>query len=518
MNSQGAHDDLASHDGREPVTRTAAEWLWALLPIGGSVFCLSALVYYHLHHDDLAVASTLQVLIAGIYRFLGFAPAFLFFLLLLSWSSIWFVVGRIDRPMGRLLRLAAMTVMLGVLMNLGEGRAEPAFRKGELGAWLAEHLVASFGYYPSLVMVWAVTFGALLLATDYFFSEYFERLRPSEERADEGVEAAVTDHLKQLGTVPGPARREAETGPAVVEVRSEPAAGAAVPHGAPSASVVADDAEVDVEPLVDVPTEPAVYRPRRRSYFDRRQAEDVAESAFGRVDESWVPTGPDAQEIENPEIGTGAAATTAEPARESAPVVEADGSGVSGSEHVDEVVVEAVAEVVVEPSAEAADAAPTAEPELALPAAPLVAESPADESAAVAAVPGEGAQAAASEPPLDAAEAEASASEEPIVPIPRPEVVPERSRQERVVTTPREPELPRDREGVRQQVLFGPNLDDVLVAEAVEAVTTWRRASATFLQRKLRIDYDLACRVMAELGRRGIVELEADATHGRVLG
>lgn len=484
MNSQGAHDELANRYGKEPVTRTAAEWLWALLPIGGSVFCLSALVYYHLHHDELAVASTLQVLIAGLYRFLGFAPAFLFFLLLLSWSSIWFVVGRIDRPMGRLLRLAAMTVMLGVLMNLGENGSEPAFRKGELGAWLAEHLVASFGYYPSLVMVWAVTFGALLLATDYFFSEYFERLRPTEAR-DEGVETAVTDHLKQLGTVLEPARSEAPPDPASAGARRELAAdGPAALQSAPAATVVSDDAEVDVEPAVDVTIEPAVYRPRRRSYFDRRQPEAAVESDLGRVDESWVPTGPDAQEIENAEIAAAAAAApAAEPAAE--PVGEAAAVGAPGSEPVDEPVASAAAE-----------------PEDSLPPAPAVAAPLVVEAAASASFP------VAAAPP----------AEEPIVPIPRPAVLPERGRHERVVSPPREPELPRDRDGVRQQVLFGPNLDDALVAEAVEVVTTWRRASATFLQRKLRIDYDLACRVLVELGRRGIVELEADATHGRVLG
>ena len=180
------------------------------------------------------------------------------------------------------------------------------------------------------------------------------------------------------------------------------------------------------------------------------------------------------------------------------------------SEFVDEVAAEVVVEVVVEA---------VAAPENAPPPAPVVAESPADESASVEASTVELEQAAAIESPsIEPEVVAAPANEEPIVPIPRPEVVPERSRHERVVSPLREPELPRDREGVRQQVLFGPSLDDALVAEAVEVVTTWRRASATFLQRKLRIDYDLACRVLVELGRRGIVELEADATHGRVLG
>ena len=46
--------------------------------------------------------------------------------------------------------------------ELGEGGVAPAAHKGELGEWLASRLVAAFGYYPSLVLVWVVTFGSLL--------------------------------------------------------------------------------------------------------------------------------------------------------------------------------------------------------------------------------------------------------------------------------------------------------------------------------------------------------------------
>jgi DNA segregation ATPase FtsK/SpoIIIE-like protein len=59
--------------------------------------------------------------------------------------------------------------------------------------------------------------------------------------------------------------------------------------------------------------------------------------------------------------------------------------------------------------------------------------------------------------------------------------------------------------------------DEALMREAVELVLATRRANAVFLQRKLRIDYDLAAAVLVELAARGIVALDAEATHGRIL-
>jgi DNA segregation ATPase FtsK/SpoIIIE-like protein len=60
-------------------------------------------------------------------------------------------------------------------------------------------------------------------------------------------------------------------------------------------------------------------------------------------------------------------------------------------------------------------------------------------------------------------------------------------------------------------------LDEALVGEAVDLVTSARRANTVFLQRKLRVDYDVAAALLAELAARGVVALDADATHGRVL-
>lgn len=516
-------NSLGIHDEQDGTSRTAAEWLWALMPIGVAVFCLSALVYYHLHHDEVAVASALQVAVAGIYRSLGFAPAFLFFLLLLTWSSIWFVVGRIDRPMARLARLAAMTVMLGVFMNLGEGGVTPAFHKGELGAWLASRLVAAFGYYPSLVLVWAVTFGSLLLATDYFFSEYFERLRGQREPVEGGVEPAVTDHLKGLAMASAAVSEAVPDSGADLGVES---AGSQAELGSVAVPAV-DDAEVVVEPLVDEVAGPAVYRPRRRSYFERRNADSEDLPVAGaRPEDVWVPIGPDAQEIENPEI----IAAAAEAVVAEGPVEVSD-SAVSDSA-VDDGLPLAVAAPDAQPEPVAADVEwldslqGDGQPSLVQPEAVVI-------EFAGSEAPFEGGAALESEAsPAEPAVVELAAAEAGSAPEPDSEVeTPGASESEQaadlaeslvqanepVVSIPRPDPAPSP-EPARQQNLFGPAMDEALVAEAVEVVTVWRRASATFLQRKLRIDYPLACRLLAELAARGIVELEADAAHGRVLG
>lgn len=491
-------NSLGIHHEQDRTTRTAAEWLWALLPIGIAVFCLSALVYYHVNHDEVRVASTLQVAIAGLYRSLGFAPACMFFLLLLLWSSIWFVTGGIERPLGRLARLAAMTVMLGIFMNLGDGGVTPAFHKGELGAWLAGRLVAAFGYYPSLVLVWAATLGSLLLATDYFFHDRFERLRVEREPAEAGVEAAATDHLLGL--------HEA-VAPAVAPAAAAPEVGAA-PTSEPG---LADQTRPQ-----EAPAEP----PRRRSYFERRHEiapvvppvvsipEPTPEPAAASADD-WVPTGPDAQEIDDVELGepmptaSGAAVDDENDfvvLGESAHALAGDGAWEPVGAPEEPPQFEPLAgEVAAEPRRERPD-------DVEVGADAPIASAPAPEAAAVEDVP------------VGAAEPESAEPGEPLFAIPRPEPAPVDS----VARQPADEPLPaaepdEAREPVRQQRLFGPAIDENLVAEAAEVVTAWRRASATFLQRKLRIDYEVACQLLVELAARGIVELEGDASRARVV-
>ncbi|MEQ1635003.1 MAG: DNA translocase FtsK, partial [Planctomycetota bacterium] len=78
--------------------------------------------------------------------------------------------------------------------------------------------------------------------------------------------------------------------------------------------------------------------------------------------------------------------------------------------------------------------------------------------------------------------------------------------------------IPRPAEGPRQQSLFLSTLDDALVREAIDIIESSRRASAALLQRKLRIDHDQAKELLALLAHRGLLELAADGTQGRVLG
>ena len=76
--------------------------------------------------------------------------------------------------------------------------------------------------------------------------------------------------------------------------------------------------------------------------------------------------------------------------------------------------------------------------------------------------------------------------------------------------------IPRPAEQPRQMSLFGASMDESLLREALEICESARRASATLLQRKLRIDYAQACVVLAQLAQRGMVELEEDGTQARI--
>lgn len=511
---------LGSHHESRP-SRTVAEWLWPFLPMGVSAFSLSALVYYHLRQNVFEVRSPLQQFYAGIYRTVGFAPAVMFFGLAILWSTIWLVVGRLDRPASRLLRLVAMAVMLGVFLNLGDGGVSPAVHKGALGAWFAETLVGAFGYWPSLLLVWAITFASLLLATDFFFHESFERLRVPPQPKEAGVEAVVTDHLRGLAglTPSGPGTAPVVPGPAVPPAVAVDEPPAVATPGAPSAPA-------EAEPVV-----------RRRSYAERR-AEREARSWRRPADEDWVPEAPENQEIDNPETpapapgpaGVAGSDGAAEAARDLAlPAAEPRPQG-EGEDVQREVAAEP------EPAPEAWAAAP-APPESApslrhqpivfpdevVPLPPPAADRFADERELR-----DEPEAFEPEPPEpEPAEPETEPATEPEEePEPEPEEATARDRGdvEPIVAIPR-PELPARPDiaapaepPARQQQLFGSQLDEALVQEAIEVVTGSRRASVTFLQRRLRIDYALASEILAELAARGVVELEGDATHGRVLG
>ncbi|MBL8749351.1 MAG: hypothetical protein JNK78_09325 [Planctomycetes bacterium] len=414
----------------EGSPRTAAEWLWPLLPIGVSVFSISALVYYHLNYAVVHPTAPLQVLIAGLYRALGLAPAVIFFLLVVTWSTIWFVVGSIERPLVRLGRIALLAVMLGVLLNLGDGGVTPAPNKGQLGAWLAGALVSAVGYLPSIVLVWAMTFAALLLATDFFFSDSFERLRRAGPIPEGGVETAVTDHLRGLGALMPTPRTEAVP---------EPFA----PVQDSNAPLFDGTGDVGAAPS-NGDEEPAAHRDEPEPW--------------------WEP----------------AASMAGEPLADEAVAAERDVAMRSLEESVHGVPVEPAD---VDEALEPADAATArATPSLELDFASAIDE------------------------------AEPAATAEPIVDIPRPEPhVPVRGAQESAL--PPTNESP----AVRQQGLFDGGVDEGLIAEAMDLLEGTRRVSASLLQRRLRIDYAQAIDLLTQLAARGVVELEGDATQGRVL-
>lgn len=507
---------LGSHHVSRP-SRTVAEWLWPFLPMGVAAFSLSALVYYHLRQSVFEVRSPLQQFYAGLYGTVGFAPAVMFFGLVIVWSTIWLVVGQIDRPGARLFRLVAMAIMLGVFLNLGDGGVSPALHKGALGAWLAETLVGAFGYWPSLLLVWGVTFASLLLATDFFFHESFERLRAPSKPDEAGVEVAVSDHLRGLGaavSAPAPAK-------------AEPAAGiVSTPDLGSASAAIAASAGAELA----VPGAPE----RRRSYAERR-AEREARSWRPPAEAEWVPAAPESQEIDNPESrSAGAAQSSGDVVEPAAAELDAPaGEPVTADEQAAAAEVLAAlreaadvggagdaVEDVAASAAAAEDALPTFRlepivfPDEQVQGMPSVDEPSADRAFAHEVAPAgprdladpEEPAAPSVEPPWTA-----STFDEPTVAIPRPETPPVPPTFVPEASAAAEPPA-------RQQRLFGASLDEGMVQDAIEVVTGSRRASVAFLQRKLRIDYELATEVLAELAARGVVALEGDATQGRVLG
>lgn len=546
------HVNSPGDDSKDLSSRHRAERYLPLLPIGGAMFMLSALVYFRLRHDSLEVRSPLQVLVAWSYQTFGLAPGILGCVLLLTWGSIWFVNGRCERVGSRLARIAAMVVLLGVFFNLGENGPSPSFHKGTLGAYLAGTIADVLGVYPGIVLVWAMTVASLLLATDFGFREEWERLRANRGAPGEaGVEDEVAEVLKGLGAgpaveaplarTPSPAAGPAAAG-AVAAAAEPPPALAATERSASAAgsSFAFDDTEVDVQP--EEPEEPVLPTRSRRSYFERRHAQAI-EAASG--DDEWSPAAPENQDIDNPEAeiladgGDAADAPAADsvlPAADAAGAASAPVPGLQQRGLFDDPLPAPRAPVGGWIAAAAPDDAPIAVPAAAPAAAALPAgEEPLDEpldepleealdddvlvlddDLAPVAVgrddePADGTvfEASATGPaddfaddaPVAAADGHAAGSsrdraaappDEVVVPIPRPTAPPARA--------PAASSFP-----------------ESLVAEAIDVVVGSGRASATLLQRKLRLEFAVAEQLLGELARRGIVELGDDAAHGRVL-
>jgi hypothetical protein len=554
---------MPSSDQPAAGSRSVAEWLWPFLPMAIAAFSLSALICYHLRLETFEVQSALQHLYAELYHAVGLAPAVVFFLLLLTWSSIWFATGRLDRPVSRLARLLAVAVLLGVFLNLGDGSVSPAAHKGALGAWLAQAMFAWFGYLASLVLSGAMTFAALMLATDFLFADSFERLARQAAEPEQGVEPAVTEHLRQLATALPPlpsaaaaaAPQAATTTPAVA--RDQDAAG--VPLAAEPVTLP------DPEPAVPAAADAADELGWRRTAFQRRLERDAARAAAvaAASDASTQSEGlaADAEPsvAETPRSVAGAAveggqgeavqagldglasldgrdgldggAAALEPAAEpSDAAAAAPGNTETLADAAPaEVAFDATAAARLDPAevtameeASAMDAVPPWLDQVVGHAAPMP-QSPASWSGealvpepevppAATASDDVDASAAGPTPPLEPPQVD---PREPTIAIPRPEA----AASSRLPSPPRAAaERAADEVSVRQQNLFGAGLEEDLVQEAIELVLGSRRATASLLQRKLRIDYEMACRLLVELAARGIIALDADAAQGRVIG
>lgn len=559
---------LGHHQPTPPPT--LATRILQILPAGVSVTSMASLSYYHLQRMQGPVApkSLLQHWYIALYESVGFAPSLLFFLLVTVWSVLWFATGRLERPLGRLGRLVAMAVLLGVALNLGAGSVAPGPQKGELGAWLGSVLVGMVGYYPSLLLVWAATLGALLLATDFFFADSFERLwRARSSAADEaGVEVGVTEHLRQLGSSLRPtpaasgdeaAARPAETLPSSASFAAAVAAAAAAAEAqerqSPEIETVDEAYRGDERPTSASEPSERADEERPLSYLERRRLREARRYArFAPADEPAPEPAttdePSAHTFESSEASPSsstAGPAQAEPQDALGPDgLRADGVGFDGAsldsdllavapamasedlsvptdapaegdagkvaefdldegdldsyDDTDDDAFEvgddpaerptrfAVGEPSPDRSSEEIEAAPGDEPRYVLPAAS--AESPAAPERVEPSLAQPVAQ--ANEPPVEIPRTE-----------PRPAVV----------------DADGERAGGRQQSLFAQGLEEGLVQEAVDLVVASRRASAGFLQRKLRIDYPLALELLAELAARGVVTLEGDATQGRVV-
>lgn len=492
VNTLGSHEPYRS-------SRTVAEWLWPFLPMGIAAFSLSAVFWYHKHRDTIEVRAPLQHLYAGVYRTFGLAPSVLFFLLVLIWGTIWLVTGKLERPLARLGRLTAMLLMLGIFLNIGDGGVDAADHKGALGAWFAENLVGTFSYVPSLIVVWLITFASLLLATDFFFHDAFERLRPRpvKKAPDAGVEVAVTDHLRGLSS-------------AVALAVRPPAASFAVaaPIESSTDNVVepqtGSDGEAFAEPERDDQPGPQPERGRRRSYFERRgQRDGAGEGEAESADEAPVPV--PAGSISEDPMPEGAPPEVA--AETPAAVGDlAIGSSVDGAS-LDGASLDGASRDGATPDggldSDAAEPAPAAAAEAIEPAEVYETPEAIEDAETDSLAPGYDVSA-----------------DEPWVAIPRPEPAPPAAV---VAEAPpagpdSEPEAQAESRGKQQHLFGGGGVDDGLVQDAIDVVVGSRRASAAFLQRKLRIDYALAIELLAELAARGVVAIEGDATQGRVLG
>ncbi len=184
------------HEVRDESLRTRAAWAVPLLPIALSGFLLSALTWLRLRGGPAPGDDGLAGLVVWLHDLFGFEPLFMVAVLTLAWSSIRFLGGELDRPLGRAGRIAIHGLCLAILVNLRINGALPA-NAGDVGAWFAGRLVDVFGPVFSILVVSIASLASLVLATDFFFYRYFEELAQRGRRGGR-AEAGTEDDSEGL--------------------------------------------------------------------------------------------------------------------------------------------------------------------------------------------------------------------------------------------------------------------------------------------------------------------------------
>src|SRR5262245_61949286 len=86
-----------------------------------AIFFASSLAYYHVKiGGERDPHGMFQTLVVGLYRFLGFVPSFFLALLVLVWSSLHLVMGRVPMLRLRVLATAVLCVTLAILVALAQ--------------------------------------------------------------------------------------------------------------------------------------------------------------------------------------------------------------------------------------------------------------------------------------------------------------------------------------------------------------------------------------------------------------
>lgn len=464
-------NESLDRDDDDPRSPHPLAWALPLVPVAASVFGMSALLYYKVQAGGEGPGQNLlQSSVAGVYHMLGFVPSFMLCILVLSWSSIWFITGRLATPWGRLLRVLTAAVALALLVNLG---STPNPDGGMLGHFLVPRLVRSLGFALTTVLVVATTVAAMLLATDFFFYRHFEALgrevaerTRSKVRLDPRFQDAGGSEPSAQDTALEFRSLDAAVGPEETLALDPTAFG--LPEALRAApEIVPEAAPVTVaEPLPEVAVTPAppdeTQRPGWRSRL-RIRLDDIPP-----------------------------AVATADVAISDAPGFEPELAAVP-------------------------ELAP--EPEVTAPLAPeenvvqIVAAADTEELGIAF-----GSEAHSEEAPVVLPTPQPVAEPESIPDLlSEPEPEPELAAQpapEPVVEVPRAPEpaLP------RQGTLFGGAAEDeALIEEATALVVNHRRANAAFLRNRLRIRYEEAVDLLHALAQRGVVALDESGVQGRVL-